>query len=208
MHKSYTAFTLAEVLITLAIIGVVAAITIPSINNNIKDQQYKTAYKNAFAIANQAWQQCVTENEIEYRSGWNDTANARNFLKFKEKFKVIVDCTDGNTSKCWTSGDNFYSILPVDGSPSFIDNSGIAWSTERPITQNGGGCILLDTNGNKLPNQYGKDRFAIRTLLLNTDNSSAAGTPTRIGTWLGDYANPDPQTCPFGGCYYKSWLID
>ena len=37
------AFTLAEVLITLGIIGIVAAITIPTLINNVQDAQYKTA---------------------------------------------------------------------------------------------------------------------------------------------------------------------
>ncbi len=42
-------FTLAEVLITLAIIGVVAALTVPAVIRNYRDVQYKTAYKKAYS---------------------------------------------------------------------------------------------------------------------------------------------------------------
>lgn len=48
------AFTLAEVLITLGIIGVVAAMTIPTLISNTSGAQFKTAYKKALSTLNQA----------------------------------------------------------------------------------------------------------------------------------------------------------
>ena len=54
-HNPFSnAFTLAEVLITLAIIGVVAAMTMPTLINNTKGAQFKTAYKKALSVLNQA----------------------------------------------------------------------------------------------------------------------------------------------------------
>ena len=47
-------FTLAEVLITLAIIGVVAAIAIPSVISNSQQQEFKTGLKKAVSVLNQA----------------------------------------------------------------------------------------------------------------------------------------------------------
>ena len=46
-------FTLAEVLITLGIIGVVAAMTIPTLIVNTNSAQFKTAYKKAISVLNQ-----------------------------------------------------------------------------------------------------------------------------------------------------------
>ncbi|MBE7705878.1 MAG: prepilin-type N-terminal cleavage/methylation domain-containing protein [Cyanobacteria bacterium SIG30] len=46
--RSLKAFTLAEVLITLAIIGVVAALTIPSVITNYRNQEIETALKSSF----------------------------------------------------------------------------------------------------------------------------------------------------------------
>ena len=48
------AFTLAEVLITLAIIGVVAALTIPSVISNSQQQEFKTGLRKAVSVLNQA----------------------------------------------------------------------------------------------------------------------------------------------------------
>ena len=47
-------FTLAEVLITLGIIGVVAAMTIPTLISNTNGAQFKSAYKKALSSLNQA----------------------------------------------------------------------------------------------------------------------------------------------------------
>ena len=41
-------FTLAEILIVLMVIGVIATMTIPTLLGAVQDQQYKTAYKKAF----------------------------------------------------------------------------------------------------------------------------------------------------------------
>jgi len=51
--KNKNAFTLAEVLVTLAIIGVVAALTIPSLVTRVQDIQYKTAWKKNYSLLNQ-----------------------------------------------------------------------------------------------------------------------------------------------------------
>ena len=54
-HNAFeNAFTLAEVLITLAIIGVVAAMTMPTLINNTNGAQFKTAYKKALSVLSQA----------------------------------------------------------------------------------------------------------------------------------------------------------
>ena len=42
-------FTLAEVLITLGIIGVVAAMTIPTLISNTNGAQFKTGFKKALS---------------------------------------------------------------------------------------------------------------------------------------------------------------
>ena len=48
MRKEF-AFTLAEVLITLGIIGVVAAMTIPTLMTNIKSTQYLAQFKKSLS---------------------------------------------------------------------------------------------------------------------------------------------------------------
>ena len=54
MENNKKAFTLAEVLITLVIIGVIAAITVPTLMNQTKGQEYKSALKKGISAFNQA----------------------------------------------------------------------------------------------------------------------------------------------------------
>ena len=53
MNKK-SGFTLAEVLVTLMIIGVIAAMTIPSLMQSTAQQEYKAAFKKAVSMINQA----------------------------------------------------------------------------------------------------------------------------------------------------------
>lgn len=56
------AFTLAEVLITLAIIGIVAALTIPTLVQNYKKNRVETSLKKFYSVMNQA----VILSNLEY----------------------------------------------------------------------------------------------------------------------------------------------
>ena len=55
------AFTLAEVLITLMIIGIVAALTIPSVISNYQQQEFKTGLKKAVSVLNEAIQMNINQ---------------------------------------------------------------------------------------------------------------------------------------------------
>ena len=75
------AFTLAEVLITLGIIGVVAALTIPTLIQNHKKHVIEVKLKTFYTIMNQA----VQKSELDYgdKSTWNDTGGILNFGAIK-----------------------------------------------------------------------------------------------------------------------------
>ena len=59
--KITNGFTLAEILITLGIIGVVAAITLPSIISNYKKQVIKMGFKKAYSVISQAYNLAFTD---------------------------------------------------------------------------------------------------------------------------------------------------
>ena len=48
------AFTLSEVLITLAVIGIVAALTLPSVMTNSKQKEFQTSFRKALNVLNNA----------------------------------------------------------------------------------------------------------------------------------------------------------
>uniref|UniRef100_UPI004029BEED type II secretion system protein n=1 Tax=Candidatus Scatousia sp. TaxID=3085663 RepID=UPI004029BEED len=60
MHKK--AFTLAEVLITLGIIGIVAAMTLPTVVNKYQERVTVTKVKKFYSLINQALLFAIKDN--------------------------------------------------------------------------------------------------------------------------------------------------
>ncbi len=80
-------FTLAEVLITLAIIGVVAAISIPSVISNSQQQEFKTGLRKAVSVLNSA----ITMNMA--LDGESPYDNANTFYYLQKHMAVIKTTT-------------------------------------------------------------------------------------------------------------------
>lgn len=207
------AFTLAEVLITLGIIGVVAAMTIPTLMNKTQELEYKTGYKKAFSVASQAWMQAVTDGNIESRQTTTEApSKINNFNAFKSYFKISKDCNASNNAECWASdGDKYWSLSPSSDALAFIDSSGVSWSLCSNAADTGYE-ILLDTNGLKKPNRYGQDRFIIHSVAAN---GATTGFPEKIipkadcldTASCTNYAGNCPSVATHS-CYFQSWLIN
>lgn len=178
-RQSSKAFTLAEVLVTLLIIGVVAAMTIPTLMKTINDIQYKSAYRKAFSDAQNALNMANKEGLL---SGDDYSDNLQvyldNFKVFMDQFKVTKQCINNDNVKCWdSSGEKYYapSPLPQTNAWAFIDSSGRAWS----MPWQGVRRLTVDTNGFQKPNRWGKDRFLL--YVYNEDKTSYTdGIPARI----------------------------
>ena len=61
LYTSKVAFTLAEVLITLGIIGVVSAITMPTVITKYQEQKTVTQLNKVYSVMSQAWQMMQAE---------------------------------------------------------------------------------------------------------------------------------------------------
>ncbi len=219
------AFTLAEVLITLGIIGVVAAITIPSLMKNWQDLQYKSAYKKAFSDASNIWQIMAANNEVTGRDAiYSDVAPNANFTVFMGYFKVAKSCgfSGNSNSECWDfSGGKFAAggtvYVPDVASnltyAAFIDMQGRQWMKNRSEATFGD-VIYVDTNGFKGPNKFGKDRFHFYPSLSTCassennadDNCRGIGTPVIMRPFYQDTSNT--KFCNVENCYYKTWLFN
>lgn len=214
------AFTLAEVLITLGIIGVVAALTIPTLMNNINDAQFKTAYKKAISTASQALLLAYNDGDLTMCTTWGDAAcNHSNFIAFKNQMKISKDCGN-NAADCWDmSSEKLYSGLsPANDSFAFIDSSGAAWASINNAST--APEVVMDMNGFKKPNQFGKDRFFLELqYVVDKANNLDFETP-RVGlypdcTGVVPADRPDltvveqAARCPSYAkhpCYYTSWI--
>ena len=67
MKKLFKGFTLAEVLITLGIIGVVAAMTIPTLMANLRAEKLKSQFEKTYADLNVASRAFYADNDISFR---------------------------------------------------------------------------------------------------------------------------------------------
>lgn len=211
LNKKY-AFTLAEVLITLAIIGIVAAMTLPTLMNRIQDQQYKTAYKKAYSAMSQAFQRAVSDQNIVPLTGPGSALGFEtNFSAIKSYFSIAQECDASNLSVCWASGDTWRN--ESSNVPSFIDKSGMAWRLRAPEASLVSPVILVDINGNKAPNKYGQDRFPIlfasaTATAWGVDN---IGMPIKMVPLADILTNDETNTCAFAAthpCYFTSWLYN
>lgn len=181
-------FTLAEVLITLGIIGVVAALTIPTLVNTIQDIQYKNMWKNTFTELSEAYKQMNTDNQFDIGSlctGLGSPGDDNCFKNELKKYvKVSTSCDEaGGHNTClssmqdrWLNGATDPGVLGAltDGGAGLIMVNGtmlqIQWGGHDH--DSGGVCdtswggsychygdLEIDTNGFAGPNQVGKDIF-------------------------------------------------
>ncbi len=168
-------FTLAEVLITLTIIGVVAALTIPNLIASYQKQQYVTQLKKVYTELSQALKLMMADESIN-KISVSDTLTHQvdedlpdeAFQKLgdeflKKYFKVIKDCGMEDPNSCFaqdskgTDGTNF-----TPGNPHYcvIIASG-ASICMRPANVAKSGTIIVDVNGLKKPNIAGRDIFSM-----------------------------------------------
>ena len=147
-------FTLAEVLITLAIIGVVAALTIPSVIVKTQQQEFKTAAKKAYSVLSQAVQ--LTEVKDGYTF-----ADEGYFIEALIKNMNVVKVEDGRIGYSLPNAAFAMGIGPSYGEGTiFYTADGIAYEVDS-INQWGAGFIV-DVNGDKGPSNLleGTIKFA------------------------------------------------
>lgn len=177
MKIKLSAFTLAEVLITLGIIGIVAALTIPTLMNKIQDYQYTQAAKKLYSEASQVVAQMKLDNGGTLSSYYTKAGSFEPIFRtyFKDAkpgayvaksgcqavgYKTLHNDTyDIYTWGCWVDEGQFKT---PDGVFWGIENSGVDIA------------ISVDVNGEtKGPNMAGRDLFMFQ--LIN-DNLLPMGT--------------------------------
>ena len=181
LRRGRNGFTLAEVLVTLAVIGVVASLTIPALIQNTNKQQYAVRAKTAFSTISQATSQLVADNGGGLTGNcFNGEDDQQVFNCYKSKLQIIKEC--GVDSGCfknaevkWLSGVSVPSYN-IDGSHSLykaILKNGISIAINDYagdcISNSGTGqlnqtCaqITIDVDGpNKGEHTWGRDIFSI-----------------------------------------------
>lgn len=87
-------FTLAEVLITLGIIGIVASMTIPTLLSNIRSHEYRTRLKKAFSTLSQAAKMSQAQYGFDY-AGITEKCGTNAETEHPEKKQTICAILNG-----------------------------------------------------------------------------------------------------------------
>ena len=138
------AFTLAEVLITLGIIGVVAAMTIPTLMANVKAHQYSVKFKKTVSTLSNAAKMSQAQYGFDY-SGLTDKCDAKSGTDNPEDKQSLCSLLNGTlTGATYYYGMNNFPNYEIKTSatfnnwPSFKDNK-----NKIPIYQLSDGSIIL-----------------------------------------------------------------
>ena len=194
-HKP--AFTLAEVLITLGIIGVVAAMTLPVLIQNHQKQTYVTGLKKGMSVVSNMLRKMVADEGVSELSmtelftngvcNYTDSCedmygNPSVIANIIPKYLNVIKSCKGSecnieyiTDKYVFDMDNNkvtinsniskskmplrYSSTTVNG---FYTSDGMIYYFIPCITEQKDLFVFIDTNGEKGPNEIGRDTFHLR----------------------------------------------
>jgi len=213
------AFTLAEILITLAVIGIVAVLTIPGVVKNHQERAWTTAQDLFSKKLEVAMKAMATNSTV---SGYDSTESFVNELK--KYIKITKVCTD-DVTKCfadkvvWNAGDEPVEV--TNSAVKYEEKDGYDWAETVGIQLNNGvnaliaynkqcdadpfnnqeaitaKCVgvIYDVSGFKTPNTNGKD------ILANGNIKSLGSTISCVytmsdGTCFAKILGPDTGYTP------------
>ena len=158
-------FTLAEVLITLAIIGVVATMTLPALMNNTAEQQYKTGLKKGINTLTEAANMNQAIDGFDYASitsaDTSDQEEQSLFGLLAKRTSVDFGKSGEGNLESHQGGDSGessnFAVFLRDGSAIMFDpeKTLISDADVKAIDNDGlvhGIAAIYDANGAKGPN--------------------------------------------------------
>ncbi len=170
-----SAFSLAEVLLTIVIIGVLAVMVIPLLNQGIGKHEILTKVNKANSVLGQtlmkiAYSEGLPIADLSFISEDGDAIFFDKFSNFVDTIKVCK----GMSSDCFTTGEikqlNGTNAGSLGLSSSLVTKDGFVYGWQgKALCGNKGlsnedlnncvGSFVVDINGDRLPNRYGYDIF-------------------------------------------------
>ncbi len=190
-------------LITLGIIGVVAAMTLPALINKTNNKDIQAQFKKTYSELNQVAQLFLKDNEIsvtDYVEMNSTSLFVKNELqKYYKGVQLIDDTTFGSTDEEGNKKSSLYPVYSLNGARLRMgpcddlgfrtESGGRVFSFVGDKVQPGqqGPVVCADVNGHKGPNKYGYDIFLFRF------------TRTGFVLPMGQEASPDEVEYGSGG---------
>lgn len=186
-------FTLAEVLITLGIIGVVAAMTIPTLMNSTGQAEFKSGFKKAISALNQAvtMNVALADSDFSVLNGASFATDGSIANMFLTRMNVVSTTTaflstaglidegkTDNTSPS-VSGTTNYTLFLNDGSAIGIKVAAANCILGTAAVTGGSCSAIVDVNGAKKPNR-------LTNCVSSATTTDAGGTCTKANLVTGD----------------------
>ncbi len=158
-------FTLAEVLVTLGIIGVVSAMTVPTLMQNHQRKTYVVQLHKVYNELTQAAEMYMTDhNAVNMReAGINSQEALDEFVK--SSFKVIQDC-GATSTPCFAPNSEYRKISGVaavgtelKGYVTLASGVSLGYTYGLHETASYIATFDIDINGQQGPNIAGRDVF-------------------------------------------------
>jgi prepilin-type N-terminal cleavage/methylation domain-containing protein len=113
-------FTLSEILVTLAILGVIATFTIPKVLATQQDVKFKSISKEVIATVSQAYQEYLRSKSITSSAGIKDLTNYINYVVVDTSRRIdntppgsYFDCSLTNPCLSSIVAPRWYTIPPI-----------------------------------------------------------------------------------------------
>jgi prepilin-type N-terminal cleavage/methylation domain-containing protein len=170
INRANKGFTLAEALVTLVIVGVVTAITVPILIVTATDQT-DVLYRQAYRITEKVVNQLMNDTTLNPNSNLSYVLWPPAF--YSKVNSLSASCDTGGAYEPYVNG--FVVIDP----PNCITTNGMRWYFKNQGTSwnlvDGQRDIFVDVNGAKGPNTVGQD--ILRITVLNAGKVTATTEP-------------------------------
>ena len=229
--KGFRGFTLAEVLVTLGIIGVVSAMTVPSLMQNHQRKTYVTQLHKVYNEIQQVFSLTMTDkNSLNlFEAGLSSNENA--YTTLKKYFNIANDCgetpvpcfageykgLDGSVYKPSKGSRCQYTLSLASGAA--ICFNGLEYKYSYNGVSYPYGFIYVDINGQQGPNIAGRDYFLLYYFNDGSLDEAEATPHCRQYGSCGSASSPqearEQRSCSGnwpGGCFGKilndNWEIN
>ena len=224
------AFTLAEVLITLGIIGVVAAITLPVFIQKYQEKITVNKVIEVYSLLSNAYTSLL--DEYGTPDTWEDKTHLGIANMFAKKLDLGRICQPQSSAGCYTSSIEYKTLTGYvkDNATYLVGGQGqlkdmfvtfymasyacrgwaqYSWSsvTESSPYWHMCGTIDVDINGSKMPNKWGVDLFSF---IFTDSKIIPQGIPPLPYYSLRSSCNPtlaDSWDGSTNGNFCAAWII-
>lgn len=159
-------FTMAELLITMGIIGVVAMLTMPTFITNVNNRINVTKLKTVYAQLEDAFKQVLMDKDVQ---SFDETTDVDEYTIFTGYMHVVSVCN--KSADC--IAEDYKSIKSKNVDISDVNTfANLPNGTVMGLSLGDNGwTVLLDTNGKSAPNVAGRDLFAMQIDLKGNINN-------------------------------------